>query len=877
MRLHRIKLGNYRGVVECEVRFPSEGVTIIEGDNEVGKTSLAEAVDLILEFQDSSSHRRVKAVQPVGRDEGAEVEIEVSTGSYRFVFTKRWHRNKGTTLELIEPERAQLVGREAHEKVVAILAETLDAGLWAALRLEQGTELAQASFGETSLGRALDLAAGGDRDDDRESDLWDRIRAERDRYWTATGQVKGDRSALAGEVRAARAVVADVEGSLGELEDATDEMERLEVEAGTLETSRTEHARAEAALAQRAEVVTRRRSEVRQLCAERGTAAAERDKWDAVRARRRELVEDVEHRVEALTGRQAELDRTQPARVAAEQRNAEADEALEQARAARRVADDDHRRAVADRDHRRHEIELEQLSERHGRVVEAQARLSEADAHLETARVDDALMDRIDAAHLELAKAEAAAKIGAATVETTALRAVELEVDGRAHRLAADTIEELEVTDTLELVVPDVVRLRVRAGAEARGLADQLRKASEAFDGLCRDGGVEGFEEARVAAAARAEAERTRAEAVKGIEQDLRDLTPHVLAEKIARLTDRIDDYGRSRAAEPALPVDFEAAQALVSVGELALDDRDAEHERRDADARKAAVAVQEAQKTDLKLVTELDHARAALVQAELVLAEGRAGRSDDQVDAELAIARDKLATFTEKLEAAEEGLAAEDPESLDALLENARAAAKRAADELHQNRERRRDLRVMLDLRGEEGLARQLDEAKTRLEHLTRELDRLEARAAAALLLYETFATRRAEARHRYVAPFRERIEALGRIVFGPTLEVELDGDLRVARRTLDGVTVDFEQLSTGAQEQLGIIGRLACAAIVAGDGGAPVIFDDALGWTDPRRLERMGATIAAAGRECQIIVLTCTPGRYSSVGTATVIKLPT
>lgn len=131
-------------------------------------------------------------------------------------------------------------------------------------------------------------------------------------------------------------------------------------------------------------------------------------------------------------------------------------------------------------------------------------------------------------------------------------------------------------------------------------------------------------------------------------------------------------------------------------------------------------------------------------------------------------------------------------------------------------------------------------------------------------------------EARHRYVGPFRERIEQLGRIVFGPSLEVELDDDLRVARRTLDGVTVDFDQLSTGAREQIGIIARLACAAIVAADGGAPVVFDDALGWTDPSRLERMGATIAVAGRDCQIIVLTCTPGRYASVGTATVVHLP-
>jgi uncharacterized protein YhaN len=102
-------------------------------------------------------------------------------------------------------------------------------------------------------------------------------------------------------------------------------------------------------------------------------------------------------------------------------------------------------------------------------------------------------------------------------------------------------------------------------------------------------------------------------------------------------------------------------------------------------------------------------------------------------------------------------------------------------------------------------------------------------------------------------------------------------DVDELLGAGTLGGVTLDFADLSTGAQEQLGMISRLACASIVSADGGAPVIFDDAPGWSDPRKLDRMGAAISTAGRFCQIIVLTCTPGRYESVGSATVVHLPT
>ena len=112
---------------------------------------------------------------------------------------------------------------------------------------------------------------------------------------------------------------------------------------------------------------------------------------------------------------------------------------------------------------------------------------------------------------------------------------------------------------------------------------------------------------------------------------------------------------------------------------------------------------------------------------------------------------------------------------------------------------------------------------------------------------------------------------------MFGQTFEVKLDDEeLRVVGRTLDGVTLEVDQLSTGAREQLGVLSRLACAAIVSPeDGGAPVMIDDALGWSDPQRLQSMGAAIAVAGKQCQIVILTCYPGRYAHVGNAKVVRL--
>ena len=124
-------------------------------------------------------------------------------------------------------------------------------------------------------------------------------------------------------------------------------------------------------------------------------------------------------------------------------------------------------------------------------------------------------------------------------------------------------------------------------------------------------------------------------------------------------------------------------------------------------------------------------------------------------------------------------------------------------------------------------------------------------------------------------MAPLRDQIERLGRLVFGPTLSLHVSEELAIVDRTLDNVTVPFAQLSGGTREQLGILARLACAILVSKQGGAPVILDDTLGYTDDARLERMGAAIAHAGRHCQVIVLTCMPRRYAAVGGAHIIAL--
>ena len=587
--------------------------------------------------------------------------------------------------------------------------------------------------------------------------------------------------------------------------------------------------------------------------------------------------EDLEARIAELQALEAEAERAAPALSAAIAENERAVAALERARAELQVAESEKTRADEDRDHHRNRIEVAQLGERHERVVAAQEALSAAEAYLESAVVDDELLARIERAHLAVARAEAAATAAAASVETTALRDLTVHVGGEEMALRAGTAHTTTVEAEAEIRVPDVVAVRVRAGGDSRSLVAALDEARAELGRLCAQGGVGHLAEAQQAAEARREAERDLVAARKVIEQDLRDLTVEALADKVARLRRRIDRYSAERPSDPPAPADFDEAKRLAAEADRTAGDCVAERERCEGFVEQAVAVRRKAELAEANLAGRIDIAGSARERAAATLATAREGRDDAGLEAELLSAQQALEGAAQDLRQVTETLEAADPASVEELLENARDALERAGRNLQDNRDARQRLRISLELRGEQGLAESHDDARSRFEHLSAVHERTEARAEAAKLLHDTFEARRSEARRRYAAPLKQCIERFGRIVFGSTFAVELDDNLRLARRTLDGVTLDIEQLSVGAREQLGVLSRMACAVIVSPDGGgAPVVLDDALGWSDPGRLARMGAAIAAAGRECQVIVLTCTPGRYSHVGNASVVTLP-
>jgi hypothetical protein len=199
--------------------------------------------------------------------------------------------------------------------------------------------------------------------------------------------------------------------------------------------------------------------------------------------------------------------------------------------------------------------------------------------------------------------------------------------------------------------------------------------------------------------------------------------------------------------------------------------------------------------------------------------------------------------------------------------LTAASQAAESLGDQYEDAARALREIGIELSVFGGEGRQGKLDAAEAEREHAAGQQARVGGRARAAELLRSVMTRHRDTTRLRYVEPYRTELQRLGRPVFGPTFEVDIDTDLCIRSRTLDGVTVPYESLSGGAKEQLGILARLAGAALVAKEDSVPVVVDDALGFTDPDRLAKMGQVFDTVGAHGQVIVLTCSPDRYDGV----------
>ncbi|MGO1347507.1 MAG: AAA family ATPase [Brevibacterium aurantiacum] len=869
MKFHSIHLRNYRGIEDSRVEF-GDGVTVVEGPNEVGKSSIHEAITHLREDKASSRKASVKETQPVGVDAGPEVELHLSTGDYELKYRKRWIKQPFTELSVIRPRPEQLSSDDAHDRYLAILAETVDVDLLDALDVAQGESLAQAPLAQIkALHSALNESGVEVADHD---DFLDRIEVEYAKYFTKSGKETGDYKAANAEVPSAEAAFEELRERSRGMDELVDNharaAARLESVRDQLTQAVTDRDQAE----QAAKAVAELKAVLDQALEQ--AKSAQRDEQIAREAldRRTQLIEDVATAEETVTAARTsftELETTQSDKDSdfdrAQKTLEEKQNALDEARALAKTAAKDVTKARA-------RTELTELTRRFDTIRDHDEKRSRAQATIASIAVTAKNVEALISLETEVRIAENAKTSAAAQIVAKQLGSQSIDVDGTV--LGDGATGEFAAVKDVRITIDGIADITVRPGASPVELDKALTSARQAFDAELHRLDVDSVAQARQSAHVRADAEAVKAEADSTLTVLLGDDKRDTLEAALARAQQIVEADGTdpdSRADESNLN-DLEAA---VTEAEKSAEVAQSEVDTARTELERTRTSRDDARVETVRAQTSLKEAEAQHQRLTNTLSEARTTATDSDLDEAVKTAQSQAESVGTRVEEARVAYEATDPETLEMQLQNVRQLVGSKETQREEVRQEVDRLSALIDDRASEGIYEKLAAAEETMEAAQKKQARLSRQAAAINLLRTTVLKHKEESQRKYVAPFKEQIERLGRLVFGQGLSVEVSEDLEIVSRTLSERTVPFESLSGGTKEQLALIGRLAVATLVDTDSGAPVVLDDAFGFADAERLNALNVILGTVGQSAQVILLTCQPDRFARLGGAKTVSL--
>lgn len=867
MRLHNLKLKNVKAVEEREIEFAEDRVTVISGKNEIGKTTMVQAFDLVMKTKSTSNKAEVKNMKPKLRDADPEISVEFTLGEDRIEVSKVFAGSRGkTTLRYLAGPKAghSLTGGDAENELDGLVGGS-DEALFEALNSFSNDPFAQRPFSASqTLTQALQKASGAV--DSSDQSLVAKAKAHRDAYFTAAGRPRGDLSAAKdtlqkadSRVDAAKAAVRVIDGKETRLNQARTNIFRYNELSAMVNRELEEIKKADA--------------EIKSARDELDKASREKNSAELVLTMAKNNLEARNKRISEIKKTEAELGEAQfnlaelTPKISAyrndladaealfkelSEKSGKANDRLEQAQL-----------AVASLEARKKALVDESLLSQ----VEVQdERLTELDYLLNSGKLNASnsrrVLANIDSFQRELDSARAKLVASSARISVKALTARrELLINGEKVDVEDGFSEN--VTSDMTLEVPDTWRFELSAPAVS-DFRRAEQNASEKLAQALHEAGCESVEEAKEMAHKLSDYERER----DMVNQRLALLLNGRSIEDLRKAVKSVDT-----AAEIS-----ENADTLPESLDSALNDlNDARDEQKKAVATREEHLVKLEQlrasfgdevTEESRLSWEVEKLEKSYEQLLAQLAEDREENDDETLEKAVSEAQAELDKRTASLAEVEQKLVALDAEGHEQRLKELENKAENADKTLASWQTEAIKLSSALSALSADVKQEELDEALTAQQIATEAYERIEVKANAALLLYDTLSRHQAQSQEKYRKPFTDKIDQLGRIIYrDDTFAVRLADDLTVKARVLDGVTIDFDQLSSGAKEQLLILVKLAAAMLVDETDGMPIFLDDQLGHTDPDRQTRMAAILARASEMAQIIVLTADESRYGAL----------
>jgi len=179
--------------------------------------------------------------------------------------------------------------------------------------------------------------------------------------------------------------------------------------------------------------------------------------------------------------------------------------------------------------------------------------------------------------------------------------------------------------------------------------------------------------------------------------------------------------------------------------------------------------------------------------------------------------------------------------------------------------------LSASINAEGQAGLGEELERLAGELNLAEQTFDRIERNARAIKLLYETLIECERQAKEHFLEPVVQKLKPHLSDLFSDG-RVSIDSKaMEITHIERNGMVERYEDLSVGTREQLSVLTRLAVAQLLD-EKGQPsvVILDDALVYSDERRMAKLKEILAKLSANLQVLILTCRPSDYLDLQSA-------
>ena len=518
------------------------------------------------------------------------------------------------------------------------------------------------------------------------------------------------------------------------------------------------------------------------------------------------------------------------------------------------------------------EARIRELEDRRKKAQAAETRLHEAQQGAAAILATDGSIEGIRSAAKELEIIESRLSAAATRIvfDMVPVGLSGIEIDGQPVSVEQPSVQAVEPTT---IVIPDRGRIIIEPAIKGRDkLLGQQWKAKVRLKDALQAGGAKTVNDAEAQYTRRqklmqnAELARQETELHAPATAD-HDTGAQALSDYIEGLQQILTREMTELGIEE-LPAQQEAAAASRATQEQAAEARGA------VDTARAALRGPEDTlgelQTELGTVsTRYNDGKERLEKLRQQLEEAEEAHADDALQAAIETSQTEVSDQESTITNLQAQRTDETLPQLEARTARLEKAIQERRDKLGNLKEKIAGLRSHVEALEGAGLDEAIQKKVRELELHSEEHRRSEREVRVLSLLMSTLRTAEQEAKERYLSPVLNRIRPYLQLLF-PGAEIAIDEDLRIVGVVREaGYEEAFHHLSMGTQEQIAVLVRLAFAEMLIEQcHPAAVILDDALVFSDDRRMNRMFDILNMAARNVQVIIFTCREQLFEELG---------